>query len=173
MEALGIDYKLLIAQVINFVLFFLIFKKFLAKPLLDYLAKQKNQEKEKELILGNLKTSEEKIKKEEQEVLKNIKNQSDLLLAEAKKEAIKIKEELLKQAYEDIKYLKIKEQKQLIEERNLMYQDMKIQIIKTSELIVRKILKEFIDEKNQGEITKNILQKLKNMPLDKKNYYEN
>lgn len=173
MEALGIDYKLLIAQIINFVLFFLIFKKFLAKPLFDYLTKQKKQEKEKEQILEDLKKKEEKIKKEEEEVLKNIQNQSNLLLAEAKKEAVKTKEELLKQGQEEIKYLKIKEQKQLIEERDLIRQDMKNQIIKTSELIVRKILKEFINEKNQDEITNNILQKLKNMPLDDKNYYEN
>jgi len=37
MEGLGVDVKLLIAQVINFLLFFYIFKKYLAKPFQKYL----------------------------------------------------------------------------------------------------------------------------------------
>ena len=47
MENLGIDLKLMIAQSINFLLFFFIVKKFIAKPFTNFLEEEKNKEKEK------------------------------------------------------------------------------------------------------------------------------
>jgi F0F1-type ATP synthase membrane subunit b/b' len=42
MENLGIDGKLLSAQLINFILFFIIYKKYIAKPFMAFLKKEKS-----------------------------------------------------------------------------------------------------------------------------------
>ena len=42
MENLGIDIKLLIAQMINFGLFFFIIKKFVTKPFLNFVEDEKS-----------------------------------------------------------------------------------------------------------------------------------
>ena len=46
MENLGINVKLIIAQIINFALFFLIYKKFIAKPFVNFINGEKKKEEE-------------------------------------------------------------------------------------------------------------------------------
>ncbi len=62
MEKLGVDLKLLIAQAINFILFFFIVKKYIAKPFSQFLKSEKENEKEKELSLQKAKKLEEDLK---------------------------------------------------------------------------------------------------------------
>ena len=46
MENLGIDVKLLIAQVVNFALFLFIFHRFISKPFLRFLDSEKKKDEE-------------------------------------------------------------------------------------------------------------------------------
>jgi len=72
MESLGVDVKLLIAQIVNFLLFFLIFKKFIAKPFSQFLVTEKQKEQERERILLELKQKEDNFLKEKEiEMKKN------------------------------------------------------------------------------------------------------
>jgi len=64
MEALGIDIKLIIAQVVNFFLFLILFKKFMAKPFYNYLDKLQRNNEDKEKILIEVQKMEEKAKSE-------------------------------------------------------------------------------------------------------------
>ena len=59
MENLGIDGKLLLAQIINFVLFFILVKQFVVKPFTNFLNQERKNEEDKDKLLEKLKKSEE------------------------------------------------------------------------------------------------------------------
>src|SRR3989344_4575625 len=63
MEGLGIDLKLLIAQIINFGLFFYVFKRFLAKPFVSFIDEEKQKEAERETSLQKAKKKRSKEKR--------------------------------------------------------------------------------------------------------------
>lgn len=84
MESLGIDVKIILAQVVNFGILLVILSKVLYKPLIKML--DERAEKIKKSI-----DNSEKIEKE----LAKIKEKQDALLKEAKKEALKERNALI------------------------------------------------------------------------------
>lgn len=160
MENLGIDAKLLIAQLINFGLFFFIFKKFVAEPFLKFvnLEKIKDQERQKNL---------EEIGKKEEDLtlqLKKAKDQAktELLKAieEARDQAQKVKKDLVDQAEKEAGEIMEKTKKQISEERQEMNKEVKERVADLSMFIVQKSLKEFFTEDMQKSITQHILKSL-------------
>ena len=74
MEALGIDIKLLIVQIVNFGILFFVLKKFLYKPILKLLDERKKEvERQKELLAR----TEEEFKKGEEKREKILKETKD------------------------------------------------------------------------------------------------
>ena len=98
MENLGIDGKLLLAQIINFVLFFILVKKFVVKPFTAFLNQERKNEEEKNKLLDKLKKSEEASQEAEKNAKAKMKKEFDLLFIQAKKEAQNIRADLIKQA---------------------------------------------------------------------------
>src|SRR3990167_1299416 len=112
MESLGIDPKLLIAQIVNFALFFILFKKFLAKPFAKFLTDEKNKELEGEKSIQKVKKMETEAVQKEQVAHAKIKKEEAVVLAEAKKQGEKLKEDILVQAREEAEDIKKKAKKQ-------------------------------------------------------------
>jgi len=84
MENLGIDGKLLIAQLINFGIFFLLFAKFISKPFLKFLQQERRNEKDKESLLGKLKKGEEELGLQEKEMRNKIKKERNEIIEKSK-----------------------------------------------------------------------------------------
>src|SRR3990167_6759146 len=131
MEGLGIDLKLLIAQIINFGLFFYVFKRFLAKPFVSFIDEEKQKEAERE-------TSLQKAKKLEDELLKKKQQAQE----KARKEAQEIKK---------------KAQKQIELEKETIYADAKEKVAKLSLFIVQNTLREVLSDDLRKKITERIL----------------
>lgn len=128
MEALGIDLKLLIAQIVNFVILFLVLSKFLYKPITKMLddreqkiCKGLKDSENAEKCLGQAKTESDKIKndaykeadkiiseskKEADEkaisIVKKANDQADKILKNANEEASLAKERALKEAKKEL-----------------------------------------------------------------------
>ena len=79
MENLGIDGKLLLAQMINFVLFFFLVKKFIVKPFTTFLNQERTNEEEKNKLLEKLKKSEEAGIEAEKKMKEKMKKEFDVL----------------------------------------------------------------------------------------------
>ena len=103
MENLGIDSKLLIAQLINFALFFFIFKKYLARPFLKFINDEKQNTEDKEKLLVKAKAMEEKLKENEKTMKAALKKESDAQIQEAKESAQKIRSNCLKRHRQRLK----------------------------------------------------------------------
>lgn len=128
MEALGINLKLLLAQVINFSILLFVLNKLLYKPITSMLDERRNKiEKgleDSEVAAGNLKeaqaksneitdlankeaseilkTTKEAAAKEAAEIVKRANDQAERTLESAKTEAARLKSETLTQAKKEI-----------------------------------------------------------------------
>lgn len=157
MENLGIDPKLIIAQVINFALFLFLFKKFLAKPFAKFLVDEKNKDLEKEKSLQKIKKMEEEAGKKEQVAKEKIKKEEALVLAEAKKQAMKVKEDILAQATEEAEEIKKKAKKQTEIEKEELFAQVKDKVTKLSFVIINEALKDALPTETKKKITEQIL----------------
>ena len=101
MESLGIDIKLLIAQIINFGLFFYVFKKYLAKPFASFMSDEAKLEKEKERTMEDLKKKEEELTTSQNKAKNLMKKELDAALKKVKEDAARLKANLIVEAKKD------------------------------------------------------------------------
>ncbi|TXH02249.1 MAG: F0F1 ATP synthase subunit B [Candidatus Moraniibacteriota bacterium] len=160
MEALGIDPKLLIAQLVNFGLFAYVFQKFMYKPFKAYLHKQQADELEKARILADLQKKEEKTEVKQKEVLAEARSQALALIKEAEATAHAKKEEIIKAAHEEVAKMKQKAEKDIEDDRARMYDDIRSKVVKTSETLASSVLRDFVDEKQHKGILDKVFAKL-------------
>ena len=168
MDALGIDAKLLLAQIINFAIFFVIFKKFIAGPFLEYLKKEKNKETERQEILQELEKKEKELQERQEAVLQTAAEQAGATIADAKKTAVAVREEIIEKAALEAKDIHAKAKKQLELEREKLYAELKKQLIVAGAQIAKKALADFIDQKQQQKIFKRLVGQ-----INKADIYEN
>lgn len=157
MESLGIDIKLLLAQIINFVLFFLIFKKFIAKPFSNFLNIEINKEKEKEKILEDLRKKEEDLILKEKKAQEKIKEQFDTAIINAKKEALIVKDDIIVTSKKEADSIILKGKKQIEDERITMQKEVKRNVVDLSVFLVQKALNNFLTPDLQKKLTQHIL----------------
>lgn len=161
MEGLGIDIKLLIAQLINFFLFFLIFKKYIAKPFSSFIKNEIKKDEEKEKLFAEMKKKEEAMIEEEKKLKAKMKRDLEEAILKSKKEAKAYKEELIAQAKKEAEEIVKKAKKQIEAEKKELEKETKKKVIDLALIIVEKGLKNYLDEKTQKEINKKMMENLK------------
>jgi len=157
MENLGIDLKLLIAQAINFALFFWVFKRFLAKPFGKFIQEEKKNEAEGERIAQELIKKEEELKAKKETLQKETKRKTDEAIAEAKKAAEVVKKEIIEQANIEAQQIKEKAKKQAQEMEMSLLQKAQEKAVELSFFIIDKALKDILTPDLRKEITQMIL----------------
>lgn len=161
MENLGIDYKLLIAQVINFAILFFVFKKFIAAPFIKFLTEEKRKEKEKDRILEELETKHERMLDEETKFRKKMKEEQEKILSETKKSAAELKEEMIKSAKAEADALLTRAKEQTEDEKRKFYQEAKKYVADTSISVIENALKDYLTADAQKKLTDHVLTSLK------------
>ncbi|PIV08694.1 hypothetical protein COZ40_00070 [Candidatus Roizmanbacteria bacterium CG_4_10_14_3_um_filter_39_13] len=160
MENLGIDIKLLVAQLINFGLFFFIYKKFIAGPFVAVMQGEKKKDaerkkmleevaKQKETLLLAEKTAKDEIHKKTEESLKAVGHAAELEKAS-----------LIKKAHEESAEIVKKASKQIEEERHQMEKQYKETLAKVSVMTVEHALKDFLTEDMQKQVSAKVLSNL-------------
>jgi F-type H+-transporting ATPase subunit b len=100
---LGIDWHLLIAQIINFLLLLFILNKYLYKPVIRRIEKDEEKIKDVEKEKEKLEAEKEKLQKQNAEVLINAKLQSQDIINEATRIAAEIRKKAELKGEEEIK----------------------------------------------------------------------
>ncbi len=165
MENLGIDYKLLLAQIINFVVFFLIFKKFIAKPFGDFLTQEERKEKEKEKLDATIKKSEEELAEKEKKMLGKLHHEETELMNKARVEAGEERKELIDKANREASEIVEKAHQKIAEERQSLYKEAKNKVADLSLYLISHGLKEYLSPKAQKDLTDYVLKNLKSTKL--------
>ncbi len=165
MENLGIDIKLLIAQLVNFGIFFFIFQKFISKPFFAYLQKQKEEEETRAEFASEIEKRKEKLEAEDKKLEKERKTKLDKALQQAKLDAEEVKHEIIETAKKEAAVIVEKGHAQIAEEKKELYKDLRQQIASVSMIVVEKALREYLTDDAQKKITQNIV---KHIPEDTK-----
>ncbi len=160
MAELGINWKLLMAQLINFLLFFVVYKKYIAKPFLKYMREQQIKEKANEQYEKKL----EEIKAKEAEILAKARTQAEKesirLIKQTKESAAKLKEKLIKDMKKEVEEERQRLLKQIDQEREELERDLKEKVYTLALKISEESLQEFLDEQRKKEYTRYLLKNL-------------
>lgn len=167
MENLGIDLKLLIAQVINFGLFFILFKRFIAKPFLNLIKEEEANEQKKEQLRVNLQKQDETIEAKRSSFKDEIAKKEEEIVASAKERAKAVENKIIEQAEVQANRIKQDALIEIASEKQDLYKQVKQKITDLSLIIVDKSLKEVLNEETKKKITSEII---KNLPKDKSSY---
>lgn len=157
----GVDYRLLIAQIINFLIIFYILRRFFLKPIMDVLKNRKqtieeglrNAEEGKK-ALENALIEEKKIltraQKEAQIFIQDAKKQSDGIIKKAEQHAENQADRILKEAKEDIS-LEIKNTEKKLS----------VYVTRLAMQLLERSTSDLFGEKEQEEILSKAVKKLR------------
>lgn len=157
MEALGIEQNLLIAQIVNFLLFFIVFKKFVATPFLTFFRKEQKNEEEKQKALVQISKQKETLEAEEKEFKTQMKKSVEAEIAKAKEEAAQVREKLIADAHKEADVVITKAKEQLQEEKNNLYKEVQTKAADLAVMMVEKSLHDYLDSNTQKALTQHII----------------
>jgi F-type H+-transporting ATPase subunit b len=157
----GFEPVLFVAQIVNFLIIFLVLKKYMYKPVLKLLDERKRKiakglkdSEEAALLLEQTVLKEEKILKEAQvkarDLIEEAKKQSEQMLKNSEAETNKKIDKMLKDAREQISY-----------ETSIAEKRLETNISKLAVTYLEKSLKGLFGEKEQEIVMKNAIKKLK------------
>lgn len=152
---LGIDWKLLVAQIINFAILFWVLRRFAYRPMLDFLEKRSDRIEKglKDAEAAKLKLSE--MEEKEKEVLRAAREEARAIIAAAEESAKKRDTERMTETEAKAKRFLDEAAEKIEEEKMKMLRDVKQEVADTVVLAVEKILREKIDfEKDKQLIQK-------------------
>ncbi len=157
---LGIDWKLFIAQIINFAILFLILRRFAYRPMLAFL------EERTERIDQGLKDADAAHKKliemeeKEKQVLEQAKQEAKAILEKAKVSGKQRYESMLATAKADVLRLTQQAQATMEIEKAKLLTEAKAQLAQLIVLTTEKVLQEKLDVEKDGELIRKQLKSL-------------
>jgi len=131
--SLGIDFKILLAQIINFLLLLLILKKFLYGPIIQNLDKRKKIITEGLENAENAKKAIEQAQLDYQEKINKAVKEADKVLTDAKKQAQKEADDILSQANQNSSNMLERAKIQITQEKDRIVADARKDL---SELVI-------------------------------------
>lgn len=158
MSIFHIDWKLMIAQLINFVLVFLALYFLVVKPL-----KKITENRTKEITEGLLNSKKNKeilenTKKDYEEVILKAKNEANIILNDTKKEAEKTKFEIIENTKKEVEKMIENGKISLENEKTKMINEAKKDVVS----LIIKVSEKIIGNKNE-DYEKSIIKELNNL----------
>lgn len=159
--ALGINVKIFIAQLINFVIVVLVLWQWAYKPIVKIL------DERREKIERSVKQAEEverriqALDRQEQEVLARVRAEAAQALDQASAQAQERKQTLLRKAKEEVQHVIAQGKKQLDIEKEQMILDARDDIAAMAVEAARKILTEDVDETKAQKLAMKVIKSVK------------
>lgn len=159
MEKLGIEPTQLLAQVINFLILFIVLAKFLYKPILNVLDQRKKAIEESLANSQRIKEELDKLEEDKKKILKKVQEEGFKVIEEEKKLAAKKQEEILKKASEEANKIIEKSEGRIKAREEEMLQVVKKRAVEVGSEIAKKILED-LDEDTRKQILNKSLKKI-------------
>lgn len=160
---LGLDLKLLIAQIVNFLILFFVLKKLLYKPILNLLDKRKQMIEKNVEDTRKIGERMDQIETEKQEILSNASKEAMAIIEKSKVEAEAEHKQALENAKKEISKLAERYRGQLKEEKDEMMREIKSEV---AELVIsssEKILQREFSASDQRRLEDAIKEELRSV----------
>lgn len=168
MEKLGIEPKILLAQVINFVILLVLFKKFLFKPFFDRLEAEEKRTKEEEGKLKQYEKQEKELHDKRVALESDYEKKLKASYAKMKKETDEAKRQIMKDATKEAEELRRHTMELLESEKKGNAAQMKKEAYQVAVSLVERVLGESLSAEMQKKITADVLTKLPKITNDKR-----
>jgi F-type H+-transporting ATPase subunit b len=151
---LGIDWKLFVAQIVNFVILLIILRRFVYRPMLAFLEERTTRIDKglKDADLARKKLGE--MERKEKEVLDQAKKEAQKMLEKAELIGKQNYEKMLSKATDDVKLLMHQSAQKMELERVKMLNEAKAQLADLIILTTEKVLREKVDAQKESELIK-------------------
>lgn len=116
-HSLGIEWKILIAQIINFAILFFVLRRFVIGPIMEILEKREMKLKADRQASDDIRRKVENISAERERILHETRTASQKIIKDAEVAAKHIHEELLAESHTEFKRIVTTGRKLLAEER--------------------------------------------------------
>lgn len=160
-DALGLDLRILLAQLVNFAILIFVLWRFAYKPVFNIL-----EERRAKVIKGiaDSEAMEVKLKAAEEhkkEIIIESRKEASLIIDEAKKKAEIRYQEIIAKSKDDLSILIAEEKDKIAVEKNNVRHEIKKDVAQMITAALEKILAEKIDAKKDGELIARIVKDLK------------
>lgn len=161
MESVGlvsVDFRIMIATVINFIIFFLIIKKFFYEKVKDIMAKRQEavtseiSEAEKKNQLAN------KLKEEYEGQVADIREKERMILRDANIEAQQQHQEIIARGKEEAKAIIDRAMVEIDLEKNKALNEVKSNIVELSLFATEKVIKQSVDKSQHEAMVKSFIE---------------
>ncbi len=157
----GVEWKLLIAQIINFLILLFILKKILYKPILGMLDERKNKIAESMKNAEDIEKRLEKIESEREKTIKKASDEAMQMLEDATKTSSLIIEEARAKAEEDMKTIVEKAHSQIASDRDKMREEIREELANLVATAMTAVYSKKLTKLDQEEIVKSTLKQMK------------
>ena len=162
---LGLDTKLIIAQIVNFILLLIILRRFAYKPVLNMLEKRADTIDKSLKQAKKIKEELQKTEDDRRKEMKKAREEYNVLIAEAKATGEQKKEEMTKEARQKTEEIITKAKEEIRSEKEKSVQEARQEIADLAIEISKKIIGRNIDEEKERELVKESLAKIKSRKL--------
>ena len=157
-EALGLNWKILLAQLINFGLLVWILHKFGYGPIIKFIDERR---KKIEGGLNNARLVEDKLEKanqKEKEIIVSAKKEAQKIVSSSTELAQRNQEEIIKKAEEESRRILESSEKKALQEKNRIINEAKGEVAGLVMLATEKIITKNIDKLNDKEAIDKIVE---------------
>ena len=160
MDKLGIDWRLLIAQLVNFLILVLILYKFLYKPLLKMLDERREKIEKGLRDADQLGVELEKTKELQAAEIQKAKQEARGIIEEAEKHTEAAGAETKTKTKEEVEKLITVAKKQMIEEKDKMMVEVKKEAVELVIAVAEKVVGKTFDAKAQKNLIEETLREV-------------
>jgi len=151
-HALGINWKLLIAQIVNFAILAFVLQRFVYAPIVKLLAERKKRIEDAEKNVIEIQKKLEGIKLLEEKTLSEARSRSGIMLKEAEKTALKLRGELVENAQREALKIIADGKKKLAEEEKSAALSLKRELGSLISLSIEKTVGDVLTKEAQKDL---------------------
>ena len=157
LHALGINWGVFIAQIVNFTILLLVLAKFVYRPVMKLL--DGRREKIRETLLNERRAAEKLlgIAQEREAALALVRTESERIIEEAKKSGAAVSKKMLEEAKEAIARLRADEERRLAGERAKLVREVRREIGEVVVGAIEQSMGDVLDVRAQGRMVKQAL----------------
>mgnify|MGYP001595236553 CR=1 FL=1 len=163
MEQLGIESKLLIAQVVNFLIIAFVLQKLLYKPILGILEKRKKQIEEGLALTEKMRSEEEKLKQKQDKLLSATRVQAQGIIEDAKKQAKEQEKEIIADAHNQAQGLIERAKLEIERLHKQMESDVRREAIELAATMTKRLTASILGTKDHHRLIADKLKKLESL----------
>lgn len=163
MENLGIDLKLLIAQIVNFAIIVVVLSKFLYKPILAMLAKRKKEIDEGLALTEKMRTEEERQQEKRQKMLAITRREAQDILEESRKQAKVEEKEIVEMAHKEAEAIVVKGKADVERIRLAMQKDIQKSAIMLAIAMTERLLIKIISPEEKHKLIASNIKDIESM----------